>query len=106
MPGWGEILSELNDVMDPETGAVNIDVVRDKYIAKLVALTGRPLVVHEQNSIAGLANRMLAKIARRVVCGFPGALSKSGVTQCATFARRRKRRLGKPLRWRTGTSVT
>ena len=43
----------------------------------MAALTGRPLVVHEQNSIAGLANRMLAKIARRVVCGFPGALSKS-----------------------------
>ena len=43
----------------------------------MAALTGRPLVGHEQNSIAGLANRMLAKIARRVVCGFPGALSKS-----------------------------
>ena len=43
----------------------------------MAALTGRPLVVHEQNSIAGLANRMLAKVARRVVCGFPGALPKS-----------------------------
>ena len=43
----------------------------------MATLTGRPLVVHEQNSIAGLANRMLAKIARRVVCGFPGALPKS-----------------------------
>jgi len=43
----------------------------------MAALTGRPLVVHEQNSIAGLANRMLAKIAKRVVCGFPGALPKS-----------------------------
>ncbi len=43
----------------------------------MAALTGRPLVVHEQNSIAGLANRMLAKIAKRVVCGFPSALPKS-----------------------------
>ena len=43
----------------------------------MAALTGRPLVVHEQNSIAGLANRMLAKIAKRVVCGFPHALPKS-----------------------------
>ncbi|MFT3849206.1 MAG: undecaprenyldiphospho-muramoylpentapeptide beta-N-acetylglucosaminyltransferase [Propionivibrio sp.] len=41
------------------------------------ALTGRPLVVHEQNSIAGLANRMLAKIAKRVICGFPSTLPKS-----------------------------
>ncbi len=43
----------------------------------MAVLTGRPLVVHEQNSIAGLANRVLAKIAKRVVCGFPSALPKS-----------------------------
>ena len=43
----------------------------------MAALTGRPLVVHEQNSIAGLANRVLAKVADRVVCGFPEALPKS-----------------------------
>ena len=43
----------------------------------MAALTGRPLVVHEQNSIAGLANRVLARIATRVVCGFPEALPKS-----------------------------
>ncbi|NJA89861.1 undecaprenyldiphospho-muramoylpentapeptide beta-N-acetylglucosaminyltransferase [Rhodocyclus tenuis] len=39
-------------------------------------LAGIPLVVHEQNSIAGLANRVLAKIARRVVTGFPDALPR------------------------------
>lgn len=39
-------------------------------------LLGRPLVIHEQNSIAGLANRMLARIATRVVCGFPDALRR------------------------------
>lgn len=39
-------------------------------------LAGIPLVVHEQNSIAGLANRWLAKIARRVVTGFPDALPR------------------------------
>lgn len=37
-------------------------------------LAGVPLVIHEQNSIAGMANRWLAKIARRVVTGFPDAL--------------------------------
>jgi UDP-N-acetylglucosamine--N-acetylmuramyl-(pentapeptide) pyrophosphoryl-undecaprenol N-acetylglucosamine transferase len=40
----------------------------------MAALTGRPLVLHEQNSIAGLANRVLAKLARRVLVAFPGAL--------------------------------
>ncbi|MBK1680806.1 undecaprenyldiphospho-muramoylpentapeptide beta-N-acetylglucosaminyltransferase [Rhodocyclus tenuis] len=39
-------------------------------------LAGIPLVVHEQNSIAGMANRWLAKIARRVVTGFPDALPR------------------------------
>lgn len=38
------------------------------------ALSGRPLVLHEQNSIAGLANKVLAKLAKRVLVAFPGAL--------------------------------
>ncbi|GHU12101.1 UDP-N-acetylglucosamine--N-acetylmuramyl-(pentapeptide) pyrophosphoryl-undecaprenol N-acetylglucosamine transferase [Betaproteobacteria bacterium] len=33
-----------------------------------------PLIIHEQNSIAGLANRALAWLARRVLTGFPDAL--------------------------------
>lgn len=37
-------------------------------------LCGRPLVLHEQNSIAGLANKILAKFAKRVFLAFPGAL--------------------------------
>lgn len=40
----------------------------------MAALIGRPLVLHEQNSIAGLANKVLAKVADRVLCAFPGAL--------------------------------
>lgn len=35
---------------------------------------GCPLVIHEQNSVAGLANKVLAKVANRVVSGFPDAL--------------------------------
>lgn len=35
-------------------------------------LLGRPLVVHEQNAAAGLTNRVLARLARRVLCSFPG----------------------------------
>jgi UDP-N-acetylglucosamine--N-acetylmuramyl-(pentapeptide) pyrophosphoryl-undecaprenol N-acetylglucosamine transferase len=34
----------------------------------------RPLVVHDANAIAGLANRMLAYAAARVLLGFPGAM--------------------------------
>lgn len=37
-------------------------------------LSGKPLVLHEQNSIAGLANKVLAKFAKRVFLAFPGAL--------------------------------
>ncbi|HRF11149.1 MAG: undecaprenyldiphospho-muramoylpentapeptide beta-N-acetylglucosaminyltransferase [Candidatus Accumulibacter phosphatis] len=44
----------------------------------MAALLGRPLIIHEQNSIAGLANRVLARFAKRVACGFPNALP-SGV---------------------------
>jgi UDP-N-acetylglucosamine--N-acetylmuramyl-(pentapeptide) pyrophosphoryl-undecaprenol N-acetylglucosamine transferase len=34
---------------------------------------GKPLVVHEQNSIAGLTNKVLAKFATRVLAAFPMA---------------------------------
>lgn len=40
----------------------------------MAKLAGIPLVVHEQNAIGGTANRYLAKIARQVLVGFPGAL--------------------------------
>ncbi|MCE3003197.1 MAG: undecaprenyldiphospho-muramoylpentapeptide beta-N-acetylglucosaminyltransferase [Xanthomonadaceae bacterium] len=35
-------------------------------------LFGVPLLVHEQNRVPGLTNRLLARLARRVLCGFPG----------------------------------
>ena len=41
----------------------------------MAALLNRPLVIHEQNSVAGLANRVLARIADRVLVAFPGAFS-------------------------------
>ena len=36
-------------------------------------LTRRPLMIHEQNAIAGYSNRMLSNIARRVLSAFPKA---------------------------------
>lgn len=41
----------------------------------MAALIGRPLVVHEQNSVAGLTNRVLARVADRVMVAFPDALA-------------------------------
>ena len=40
----------------------------------VASLTGYPLVLHEQNSIAGLANKILAKMASRSLSAFPKAL--------------------------------
>ena len=46
----------------------------------MAALLGKPLVVHEQNSVPGLANKVLASVADRVLCAFPGALKRGTVT--------------------------
>lgn len=43
----------------------------------MAALLRRPLVIHEQNSIAGLSNRVLAHLAQRVLSGFPDVLPKA-----------------------------
>jgi len=40
-------------------------------------LMRKPLVLHEQNAVAGMSNRFLAMFATKVLCGFPGAFSKS-----------------------------
>src|SRR3954451_5288198 len=40
-------------------------------------LLGKPLVLHEQNSVAGLANKVLAGVADRVVTGFPNGSKKA-----------------------------
>ena len=43
----------------------------------MASLLGKPLVVHEQNSVAGLANRVLAAVADHVATGFPEVLKNS-----------------------------
>ena len=37
----------------------------------MASLYGKPLVLHEQNSVAGLANKVLAQIADRIFTAFP-----------------------------------
>ena len=40
----------------------------------LARLYGARLVLHEQNAVAGMSNRLLARLAARALCAFPGAL--------------------------------
>ena len=42
----------------------------------MAALLGKPLILHEQNSVAGMANKILAVVANRVFITFPGVLKK------------------------------
>lgn len=72
----------------------------------MAALLGKPLVIHEQNSIPGLTNKVLAGIADRVLCSFPGALRGATLTgnpvrpEIAAIAAPEKRYAGRtgPLR--------
>jgi UDP-N-acetylglucosamine--N-acetylmuramyl-(pentapeptide) pyrophosphoryl-undecaprenol N-acetylglucosamine transferase len=43
----------------------------------MASLLARPLALHEQNAIAGLANRVLAALADKVMVAFPGALKNA-----------------------------
>ena len=43
----------------------------------MAAILRRPLVIHEQNSIAGMSNKVLAKLATSVLSGFPEVLNKT-----------------------------
>jgi UDP-N-acetylglucosamine--N-acetylmuramyl-(pentapeptide) pyrophosphoryl-undecaprenol N-acetylglucosamine transferase len=43
----------------------------------MAVLAGKPLVLHEQNSVAGLANKVLASVANRVFTAFPNVLKNA-----------------------------
>jgi UDP-N-acetylglucosamine--N-acetylmuramyl-(pentapeptide) pyrophosphoryl-undecaprenol N-acetylglucosamine transferase len=43
----------------------------------MASLLARPLAVHEQNAIPGLANRVLAGLADKTMVAFPGALARA-----------------------------
>ena len=47
-----------------------------------------PLLIHEANALAGLTNRLLAKVASRILTGFPGTFARS----------RREEHVGNPIR--------
>jgi UDP-N-acetylglucosamine--N-acetylmuramyl-(pentapeptide) pyrophosphoryl-undecaprenol N-acetylglucosamine transferase len=43
----------------------------------MAVLLGRSLLLHEQNAVAGLANKVLARVADRVMTAFPNTLPKA-----------------------------
>lgn len=45
-------------------------------------LTGRPLLIHEQNAVAGTANRALARFASRIYEAFPGSFPARLRAEC------------------------
>jgi UDP-N-acetylglucosamine--N-acetylmuramyl-(pentapeptide) pyrophosphoryl-undecaprenol N-acetylglucosamine transferase len=51
-------------------------------------LTRRPLVIHEQNAVAGMTNRLLSRLAHRVLEAFPGSFPRGA----------RAERVGNPVR--------
>ncbi len=51
-------------------------------------LLGKPLVLHEQNAVAGLSNRYLAHLASSVLSAFPNAFSKHKSTVVGNPLRR------------------
>lgn len=38
----------------------------------VAALMGKPLLIHEQNAIPGLTNKLLSKVSKKILEGFPG----------------------------------
>jgi UDP-N-acetylglucosamine--N-acetylmuramyl-(pentapeptide) pyrophosphoryl-undecaprenol N-acetylglucosamine transferase len=43
----------------------------------MASLFNRPLALHEQNAVAGLANRVLSSVSDKVMVAFPGALKRA-----------------------------
>lgn len=46
------------------------------FMAKMM---GKPLVIHEQNSVAGLTNKVLAKLADHLLAAFPAAFGNAAI---------------------------
>jgi UDP-N-acetylglucosamine--N-acetylmuramyl-(pentapeptide) pyrophosphoryl-undecaprenol N-acetylglucosamine transferase len=58
----------------------------------MAKLLGKPLVIHEQNSIAGLTNKSLSMFANKVLAAFPSAFAKE-------LAKGKAQLVGNPVRY-------
>ena len=47
----------------------------------VAALMGKPVVIHEQNAVPGLTNKLLSAVSRRVLEGFPGTFAAAEKVQ-------------------------
>jgi UDP-N-acetylglucosamine--N-acetylmuramyl-(pentapeptide) pyrophosphoryl-undecaprenol N-acetylglucosamine transferase len=63
----------------------------------MAKLTATPLVIHEQNAVAGLTNRVLACLAKRVLLGLPGAFAR-GMDKPIPCGRVETEWVGNPVR--------
>jgi len=63
----------------------------------MARLASTPLVIHEQNAVAGLTNRVLACFAKRVLLGLPGAFER-GLDKPIPCGRARTEWVGNPVR--------
>ena len=72
----------------------------------MASLMNKSLLIHEQNSVPGLTNKVLAKLADKVLLGFPGAIKndcvifsgnpvRDEISQLATPEKRFRNREGK-----------
>ncbi len=69
-------------------------------------LLGKPLVIHEQNAIAGTTNRLLAFIAKRILLGYPHAIESEHAEFVGNPVRAAIAKLPKPeQRWRERTGA-
>jgi UDP-N-acetylglucosamine--N-acetylmuramyl-(pentapeptide) pyrophosphoryl-undecaprenol N-acetylglucosamine transferase len=66
----------------------------------MAVLWGKPLVVHEPGAVAGIANRVLAPVADRVIAGMEGAFERKVAQKWANLLPkpRRVNWLGTPVR--------
>jgi UDP-N-acetylglucosamine--N-acetylmuramyl-(pentapeptide) pyrophosphoryl-undecaprenol N-acetylglucosamine transferase len=71
----------------------------------MASLLARPLLIHEQNSIPGLANRILSRLADRVLLGFPDAIKgEKKAVFCGNPVRDEIARLAPPAQRYAGRS--
>lgn len=64
--------------------------------ALIGVLFGKPLIIHEQNAILGLTNRILAPLSKRMFIGFPVKNNKTRMEYCGNPVRKELMSLADP----------
>ncbi len=67
---------------------------------------GKPLIIHEQNAIVGLTNRILAPLSRIMFTGFPIQFKKRKIEYCGNPVRSKLMHVEHPEQRLTGRGVT